>query len=232
MESLYLQNVRGLSPLAAGALFLAPALMVALSGPIGGRLASRFQPSAVMIAAALTAGIAVFCLTFVVSWGPYVAVFAVAGLGLGLGLGYTFVNVATQGLVPLERTGEASGVALTVVVTMGGIGVALASSMILGFEHGGRGLIRGVLDHPPHLRGSLLRLGHPRLRGPGRPRTPRGHGATVDEEQSGNREVGRSADTTQAEFSEDLSARHRTGRRRSPTPRDDGHLLVTVGLAR
>lgn len=138
VESLYLQNVRGLSPLAAGALFLAPALMVALSGPIGGRLASRFQPSAVMIAAALTAGIAVFCLTFVVSWGPFVAVFAVAGLGLGLG--YTFVNVATQGLVPLEQTGEASGVVLTVVVTMGGIGVALASSMILGFEHGGRGV--------------------------------------------------------------------------------------------
>ncbi len=138
VESLYLQNVRGLSPLAAGALFLAPALMVALSGPIGGRLASRFQPSAVMIAAALTAGIAVFCLTYVVAWGPYVAVFAVAGLGLGLG--YTFVNVATQGLVPLERTGEASGVVLTVVVTMGGIGVALASSMILGFEHGSRGL--------------------------------------------------------------------------------------------
>ena len=41
VESLYLQNVRGLSPLAAGALFLAPALMVALSGPIGGRLACR-----------------------------------------------------------------------------------------------------------------------------------------------------------------------------------------------
>ena len=66
------------------------------------------------------------------------AVFAVAGLGLGLG--YTFVNVATQGLVPLERTGEASGVVLTVVVTMGGIGVALASSMILGFEDRRSGL--------------------------------------------------------------------------------------------
>jgi EmrB/QacA subfamily drug resistance transporter len=135
VESLYLQNVRGLSPLLAGTLFLAPALMVALSGPIGGRLASRFQPSAVMIAAALTAGIAVFCLTFVVSWGAYVTVFAVAGLGLGLG--YTFVNVATQDLVPLERTGEVSGVVLTIVVTMGGIGVALAATIISGFQHGG-----------------------------------------------------------------------------------------------
>jgi EmrB/QacA subfamily drug resistance transporter len=135
VESLYLQNVRGLSPLLAGTLFLAPALMVALSGPIGGRLASRFQPSAVMIAAALTAGVAVFCLTFVVAWGAYVTVFAVAGLGLGLG--YTFVNVATQDLVPLERTGEASGVVLTVVVTMGGIGVALAATIISGFQHGG-----------------------------------------------------------------------------------------------
>ncbi len=138
VESLYLQNVRGLSPLVAGTVFLAPALMVALSGPLGGRLAHRFRPSAVMIAAALTAGIAVFCLTFVVSWGPFVVVFAVAGLGLGLG--YTFANVATQDLVALERTGEASGVVLTVVVTMGGIGVALASSMIIGFQNGGHGL--------------------------------------------------------------------------------------------
>jgi EmrB/QacA subfamily drug resistance transporter len=138
VESLYLQNVRGLSPLVAGTVFLAPALMVALSGPLGGRLAARFQPSAVMIAAALTAGIAVFCLTFVVSWGPFVVVFAVAGLGLGLG--YTFANVATQDLVPMERTGEASGVVLTVVVTMGGIGVALASTLIIGFQHGGHGI--------------------------------------------------------------------------------------------
>lgn len=138
VESLYLQNVKGLSPLLAGTLFLAPALMVASSGPIGGRLASRFRPSAVMIGAALTAGTAVFVLTFVEAWGPYGVVFAVAGLGLGLG--YTFVNVATQDLVPLERTGEASGVVLTIVVTMGGIGVALASTMISGFQHGGSDL--------------------------------------------------------------------------------------------
>jgi EmrB/QacA subfamily drug resistance transporter len=138
VESLYLQDVRGLSPLMAGTLFLAPALMTALSAPIGGRLASRFQPSAVMIAALVTAGLAVFCLTFVISWGPFVVVFAIAGLGLGLG--YTFANVATQDLVPVERTGEASGVVLTVVVTMGGIGVALSSAMIVGFEHGGHGV--------------------------------------------------------------------------------------------
>jgi hypothetical protein len=48
--------------------------------------------------------------------------------------------VATQDLVPLERTGEASGVVLTVVVTMGGIGVALAATTISGFQHGGRGI--------------------------------------------------------------------------------------------
>lgn len=138
VESLYLQNVKGLSPLLAGTLFLAPALMVALSGPLGGRLASRVRPTAVMIAAALTAGVAVFCLSFIASWGAYVAVFALAGLGLGLG--YTFANVATQDLVPLERTGEASGVVLTIVVTMGGIGVALASTMISGFEQGGHEL--------------------------------------------------------------------------------------------
>lgn len=138
VESLYLQNVRGLSPLVAGTVFLAPALMVALSGPLGGRLASRFQPTAVMIAAALIAGVSVLSLTFVVSWPLFVVVFAVAGLGLGLG--YTFANVATQGLVPLERTGEASGVVLTVVVTMGGIGVALAATLIVGLQHGGSGL--------------------------------------------------------------------------------------------
>ncbi len=52
----------------------------------------------------------------------------------GFGLGWTFVNIGTQEVVSSERAAEASGVVLTVVVTVGGIGVAAAASAITALE--------------------------------------------------------------------------------------------------
>ena len=43
-ETLYLQSVRGLSPLTAGVVFVGPSLLVALSGPVGARLESTRVP--------------------------------------------------------------------------------------------------------------------------------------------------------------------------------------------
>jgi hypothetical protein len=41
--TLYLQLVRSLSPLTAGVVFLAPAVLIALSGPLGARLGKHFR---------------------------------------------------------------------------------------------------------------------------------------------------------------------------------------------
>ena len=136
VTSLYLQESRGLSPLAAGAVFLAPSITVAVSGPLGARLAPRARPAAIMAGAALVAGGSMIGLSLVVDWWAYVTVFALCGLGLGTG--WTFANVATQELVKPERAGEASGVVLSVLVTMGGVGVAAAAALIGGLERHGR----------------------------------------------------------------------------------------------
>ena len=63
----------------------------------------------------------------------------IALAGLGFGLGWTFANVATQDVVDPDRAGEASGVILTVLVSAGGFGLAIAATVIAGLERSGHG---------------------------------------------------------------------------------------------
>ncbi|MFE9466914.1 MFS transporter [Streptomyces virginiae] len=128
LATLYLQDVRGLSPLLAGTVFLAPALLVALSGPLGARLARHMRATAVMALAGAVAGTGMFALAGVGAWWLYVPVFAWCGLGLGLG--WTFSSVATQQVVSPARAGEASGVLLTFLVTLGAIALAGTAAAI------------------------------------------------------------------------------------------------------
>lgn len=128
VATLYLQGVRGLSPLVAGVVFLAPAVLVALAGPLGARLEPRMRPTVVMALAGVAAGTGMYALSHATAWWLYVPVFAWCGLGLGLG--WTFATVATQQVVPPARAGEASGVLLTFLVTMGAIALAAAASAI------------------------------------------------------------------------------------------------------
>ena len=128
VATLYLQGVRGLSPLMAGIVFLAPALLVACAGPLGARLGTHMRPTAVMALAGLIAGTGMIALSQVTAWWLYIPVFAWCGLGLGLG--WTFASVATQQVVPPARAGEASGVVLTFLVTLGAIALAGAAATI------------------------------------------------------------------------------------------------------
>ncbi len=133
--TLYLQDVRGLSALVAGIVFLAPATMVALAGPIGARLEPHFRPVVVMVGAAVAAAGGTLALTLATSWIVFVPLFALAGFGFGMG--WTFANLSTQDVVDTDRAGEASGVLLTLLVTTGGIGLAAAASAITSLEHAG-----------------------------------------------------------------------------------------------
>jgi MFS family permease len=141
--TLYLQFVRGLSPLTAGFVFVLPSLMVALSGPIGARLGQYLRPTAVMAGAGALAGCGLVALTFVHSWPAYILVFGFTGFGLGVG--WTFSNIGTQEVVRRERAGEASGVTLTIIVTAGGVGVAAAASAIAGL-HGSGSSLHAAID--------------------------------------------------------------------------------------
>ncbi|MEU6314423.1 MFS transporter [Streptomyces sp. NPDC047014] len=148
LATLYLQGVRGLSPLQAGTVFLAPALLVALSGPLGARLARHMRPTAVMALAGAVAGTGMYALTLAGAWWLYVPVFAWCGLGLGLG--WTFSSVATQQVVAPARAGEASGVLLTFLVTLGAIALAGTAAAISALTP----------QHPPEdAYDAILRLG-------------------------------------------------------------------------
>jgi len=133
--TLYLQGVRGLSPIMAGCVFLAPAILVSISGPIGARLNSLFRPTLVMAVSGTVGAVAMLGMTHVVPWAAFIPLFALAGFGYGLGWG--FANLATQDVVDPDRAGEASGVLLTALVSMGGIGLAIVANAIGSLERDG-----------------------------------------------------------------------------------------------
>ncbi|MBJ8345785.1 MFS transporter [Antrihabitans sp. YC2-6] len=142
-STLYLQQGRGLSPLAAGIVFLGPSAGAALGGPLSGRLAARHNPVQVMGIACISAAVALGALTTVTSWPLYVPVLTACGFTMGLV--YAFTTVATQSVVRPERAGEAAGVTLTSLVTLAGVGVAVSASALEMMQAHGAS-IAGALD--------------------------------------------------------------------------------------
>jgi hypothetical protein len=108
--------------------FLAPSVAVALSGPLAGRLAG-WQPVPVLIPAALLLGGVSLLLTSVMdAWGAYLPLLGLTGFAFGLG--WTLPSIGTQTAVDPARAGEAAGVNLTVMVTIAGVAVAVAGTLI------------------------------------------------------------------------------------------------------
>ncbi|MFG3247391.1 MFS transporter [Streptomyces sp. NPDC048187] len=128
LATLQLQQLRGLSALLAGTVFLAPALMVACTGPLGAWLSTRTRATSVMALAGAVAGTGMIGLSLVQAWWLYIPVFTWCALGLGLG--WTFASVATQQVIAPARAGEASGVVLTALVVLGAIALAAVASAI------------------------------------------------------------------------------------------------------
>jgi EmrB/QacA subfamily drug resistance transporter len=126
-STLYLQDVRGVDPLVAGVIFLAPSVCTMLAGFASGRLGDR-RPSLVMGAALGVGGLFLLALAPVDDWVLYVPLFGLWALGLGLA--WAYVSVGTQAVVQPERAGEASGVTLTIVVAVAGLGIAVAATVL------------------------------------------------------------------------------------------------------
>jgi EmrB/QacA subfamily drug resistance transporter len=126
--TLYLQTGRGFSPLAAGVMFLGPSLAAAMAGPLSGQLGARLPASIVLAIGSFTGGAALLLLSAIHPLAPFLALLALSGLGFGLV--YAYANVATQDTVPADRAGEASGIVLTMLVTMAGLGVVVAGTGI------------------------------------------------------------------------------------------------------
>jgi EmrB/QacA subfamily drug resistance transporter len=142
LSTLYLQEVRGLSPLQAGLVFLAPATAAAVAGPLSGRLVALGQPTLVMAGA--IGGIGLLVLSASSNWLVYVVAFGLTGLGVGVG--WAFASAATQQVVDPSRAGEAAGMTLTVLISMGGLAVAAVATATRTLQSNGTSQASAVHD--------------------------------------------------------------------------------------
>ncbi|MFJ3235898.1 MFS transporter [Streptomyces sp. NPDC086787] len=126
--ALYLQQARDMTPLGAGAVFLALPTAYGVASYASGPLSERCRPEPLMIVGMLFTGGGLMVLSHVVSIGWYAAVLALCGLGTGLV--WALTNSATQSYAPAARSGAASGLVLTVIVLLGAVGVSLSATAL------------------------------------------------------------------------------------------------------
>jgi EmrB/QacA subfamily drug resistance transporter len=134
LNTLYLQDVRHLSPLHAGLMMLPPAMMILVFGPLSGRLvgARGARPSLVMAGIALTiSALMLTGLTARTSYGHLVVVYIIFGLGFGL-VNPPITNTAVSGMPPAQ-----AGVAAAVASTSRQVGQTLGVAVIGAVAGGG-----------------------------------------------------------------------------------------------
>ena len=129
--ALYLEQVRGFSPLTTGFAFLPMTLTVAaMALGIVSRLVVRFGPRRVLVAGlpALIAGLALFALMQANT--PYPVIF-VALVLMGLGAGGSFVPLLTIAManVPPRDAGVASGILNVSMQVMAAFGLAILGAL-------------------------------------------------------------------------------------------------------
>jgi EmrB/QacA subfamily drug resistance transporter len=131
LSTLYLQDVRGLSPLHAGLLTTPMALMVLLAAPFSGRLVGSRGPRVPLVCAgaAMTAGAALLLnLSTTTSYGLLVLAFAVFATGFGL-VNPPITNAAVSGM-PRSQAGVAAAYASTSRQVGAALGVAVVGAIL------------------------------------------------------------------------------------------------------
>lgn len=141
VNSLYLQQIRGLTPLAAGAALLPASLALAAASPVAGRLTARHGPRPVLAAASASIGAALAVLTQVTETTP-LAVLALAYLLIGAGWGLLNPPLTSAAIaaMPADQAGVASATAGAARQVGAVLGVAvmgsLAAARLAGLPHG------------------------------------------------------------------------------------------------
>jgi EmrB/QacA subfamily drug resistance transporter len=133
LNTLYLQDVRGLSPLHAGLYMLPMAAAMIVFSPVSGRLVGRFGARPPMVAggiAVLASGLLLTTLTPSTSVAFLFLAYAVFGVGSGL-VNPPITNTAVSGMPPAQ-----AGVASAVATTSRQVGIALGVA-VLGAVAGG-----------------------------------------------------------------------------------------------
>jgi MFS family permease len=131
--ALYMQNVKGYSPLQAGVRFLPSTLLVVVAGPISGRLSDRIGPRPMMVTGLVMVAGAMFWqghLAVDTSYGFLVGAFMLMGLGIGLVM--SPMSTAAMNAVEPTKAGVASGILSMWRMVGGTFGVAVMGALITG----------------------------------------------------------------------------------------------------
>jgi predicted MFS family arabinose efflux permease len=131
LTSLYLQEVRGLSPLVAGCCYLPLALMTLVLSPLSGRLVGARGPRLpLLLAGALMtlAGLLLVPLSAHESYVRLIASFAIFAAGFAM-VNVPITNTAVSGM-PRERAGVAAAIASTSRQVGAALGVAVIGSLL------------------------------------------------------------------------------------------------------
>ncbi len=129
--TLYMQNVLGYSPIAAGAAYLPLTVGIGVSSGIGAKLLARIGSRAVICGGALTAAAGLFLLAQLPVHGTYLADILPGLLVFSLGVGPVFVGVtsaANAGVAP-DQAGLAAAILNSAQQTGGALGLAIFSAV-------------------------------------------------------------------------------------------------------
>jgi EmrB/QacA subfamily drug resistance transporter len=145
--ALYLQNVRGYTPLQAGVRFLPSTAVIIVMGPLAGRLADRISPRPLMTVGLLLVAGALFWqghLTGDTSYAFLAPAFVLMGLGMGLVM--SPMSTAAMNAVDRSKAGVASGVLSMSRMVGGTFGVAAMGALIAGL---GKSRLAELLPNVP-----------------------------------------------------------------------------------
>jgi EmrB/QacA subfamily drug resistance transporter len=130
--SLYLQNVRGFSPVGAGIRLFPFTVMILLIAPVAGRLSDRFGSRWFMTFGTLILGTGLALTIRSEPHSSYLAVIMPAMIVMGAGMAMTMapMTAAVMASVPVQRAGVASAATNTSRELGGVFGIALLGSIV------------------------------------------------------------------------------------------------------
>jgi EmrB/QacA subfamily drug resistance transporter len=131
--ALYMQNIKGYSPLQAGVRFLPSTVVIIFAGPIAGRLSDRIGPRPLMVSGLLMVAGSLFWqghLAVDTSYAFLVGAFVLMGLGMGLVM--SPMSTAAMNAIDPAKAGVASGIVSMSRMVGGTFGVAAMGALITG----------------------------------------------------------------------------------------------------